>query len=49
MRAARLVSRRKIDFLEIPDPDPIVDEEVKAKATEVWIEENINTFKEARE
>ena len=28
MKAARLVSRRKIDFLEIPDPDPIVDEEV---------------------
>ena len=37
MRAARLVSRRKIDFLEIPDPDPIVDEEVKIKVEEISI------------
>lgn len=34
---------------ENTDIDSIVDEEVKTKATEVWKEENINTFKEARE
>lgn len=34
---------------ENTDIDSIVDEEVKTKATEVWTEENINTFKEARE
>lgn len=37
MRAARLVSRRKIDFLEIPYPDPIVDDEVKIKVEEFSI------------
>jgi len=34
---------------ENTDIDAIVDEEVKTKATEVWTEENINTFKEARQ